>query len=411
MFDIFKANKTPQQTGSIPNTRLEEVEAELALYKKAFATVSEVAVAAGKGNFEARIINWDEFGDLAPVLNDINHMLDMSDAFVREAGAALDHAVSGKYYRQFLPQGMMGAFGRGAEVINQARQNMMIAEQTEMKRKQELASHFEEAVMSVISNIQAAVEQTRSTSSALMVSATDSQDRTTSVTGAATEAAANVQSVASAVEEMSASVGEVARQVSSSSEQASTAHEEARSASTTISELQESSDTIGKVVSLIHDIADQTNLLALNATIEAARAGEAGKGFAVVASEVKSLAQQTANATGEIGQQVQSIQERTRTAVTAVEGISKSINSLNEISGMIASAANEQSSATQEISQNVQEAYQSTQIVSSDIQTVRDTSDNTIQYAAELSAAAASLDESTSTLKGKADQFLENILK
>ncbi|MCK0070899.1 methyl-accepting chemotaxis protein [Kordiimonas sp. 5E331] len=210
---------------------------------------------------------------------------------------------------------------------------------------------------------------------------------------------------------MSASVNEVARQVGTSSEQASTAHQEATSASGTINELRESSETIGKVVSLINDIAEQTNLLALNATIEAARAGEAGKGFAVVASEVKSLAQQTAAATGEIGQQVQSIQERTLTAVNAVEGISKSITSLNDISGMIASATSEQSSATMEISQNVQEAYQSTQLVSTDIQNVRETSESTINYANDLSGAAMSLDESTRLLREQADSFMKAILK
>jgi methyl-accepting chemotaxis protein len=79
--------------------------------------------------------------------------------------------------------------------------------------------------------------------------------------------------------------------------------------------LSEAAKKIGDVVDLIDTIAGQTNLLALNATIEAARAGEAGRGFAVVASEVKSLAEQTARATGEIGQQISAMQSATESSV------------------------------------------------------------------------------------------------
>jgi methyl-accepting chemotaxis protein len=89
-----------------------------------------------------------------------------------------------------------------------------------------------------------------------------------------------------------------------------------------VGELSKAAARIGNVVDLINTIAGQTNLRALNATIEAARAGEAGRGFAVVASEEKALAEQTARATGEIGQQITGIQAATRELVNDIKEIS-----------------------------------------------------------------------------------------
>ncbi len=81
-----------------------------------------------------------------------------------------------------------------------------------------------------------------------------------------------------------------------------------RAPNTLVESLSAATEKIGSVVRLINDIAEQTNLLALNATIEAARAGDAGRGFAVVASEVKTLANQTAKATEEIGAHITAVQ-------------------------------------------------------------------------------------------------------
>src|SRR5207248_1139261 len=133
----------------------------------------------------------------------------------------------------------------------------------------------------------------------------------------------------------SGSTSEIGRQVAESGRVAHQAVGEVERTTATVQGLAEAAQKIGDVVALINDIASQTNLLALNATIEAARAGEAGKGFAVVASEVKSLANQTAKATDDIRAQIAAIQAETRTAVEAIQSISRTVRSVNEISSSI----------------------------------------------------------------------------
>lgn len=79
------------------------------------------------------------------------------------------------------------------------------------------------------------------------------------------------------------------------------------------------SEEIGGVLELINGIAEQTNLLALNAAIEAARVGDAGRGFAVVADEIRTLAEQTADATRDIDGRISGIQRDTQSTITSVE--------------------------------------------------------------------------------------------
>jgi methyl-accepting chemotaxis protein len=292
------------------------------------------------------------------------------------------------------------------------------AEQSDTEKRQlqqrkadmnKLADDFESAVGEIVETVSSASTELEASAGTLTSTAERAQELTTMVAAASEEASTNVQSVASATEELSSSVNEISRQVQESARMANEAVDQARRTNDRVGELSKAAARIGDVVELINTIAGQTNLLALNATIEAARAGEAGRGFAVVASEVKALAEQTAKATGEIGQQITGIQSATHESVGAIREISGTIEKLSEISSTIAAAVEEQGAATQEISRNVQQAAQGTHGVSSNITDVQRGASETGSASSQVSSSAQSLSTESNRLKLEVGKFLATV--
>jgi methyl-accepting chemotaxis protein len=161
---------------------------------------------------------------------------------------------------------------------------------------------------------------------------------------------ANVQSVAAAAEELSASVKEISVNMAESSASTQEILGAVVNADTETENLVVRTQQMEDVIELINSIAGQINLLALNATIEAARAGDAGKGFAVVASEVKALANQTTQATEDITNEIQGVQDISSAVAEGVKLIKSFAESVSEKVSNTASAVEEQSSVTNEIS-------------------------------------------------------------
>jgi methyl-accepting chemotaxis protein len=277
------------------------------------------------------------------------------------------------------------------------------------RRVDNITREFESMIGEIVETVSSASTELEAAARTLSATAERSQERTTTVAAASEEASTNVQSVASATEEMASSINEISRQVQESARMANEAVDQARKTNDRVSELSKAAARIGDVVELINTIAGQTNLLALNATIEAARAGEAGRGFAVVASEVKALADQTAKATGEIGQQISGIQAATHESVGAIKEISGTIEKLSEISSTIAAAVEEQGAATQEISRNVQQAAHGTQQVSSNITDVQRGAGETGSASTQVLSAAQSLSGDSNRLKLEVGKFLNSV--
>ncbi len=274
--------------------------------------------------------------------------------------------------------------------------------------------------LAAISNqMSSGAESTAARSGQVAAAAEEMSANQNSIAAAMEQASVNVNMVAAATEEMSATINEIASNSSKAKEITTAAVNQSLKASERVNELGKAADEINKVTEVITEISEQTNLLALNATIEAARAGEAGKGFAVVANEIKALAKQTAEATLDIKNKIQGIQEATGVTVTEINEISEVIADVDKIVATIAAAVEEQTATTREIAQNVQQASQgiaevnenvsqsstvATEIAS-DIATVNNSANEMNQASNQVKISAEELSKIADKLKVMVAQF------
>jgi methyl-accepting chemotaxis protein len=294
-------------------------------------------------------------------------------------------SLAGRDLTTKLPASWNGELGRMAAAVNQA------------------VSGVREAIDGMRSNagvLTHASEDMTNASHVMSANAEETATQSNVVAAAAEQVSRSVQTVATSSEEMATSVREVARQAHQAARVATDGVQLAETANSSVVKLGEGSKNIGNVVKVITTIAEQTNLLALNATIEAARAGEVGKGFAVVANEVKELAKQTSQATDEISQRIETIQNDITATVKTIDEVSGVIKQISSIQTAIAGAVEQQTVTTQEIGRNLTEAARGTSEIARNIAGVAEAARNTSEGAhktertsRDLASAAKQLSE------------------
>lgn len=289
------------------------------------------------------------------------------------------------------------------------------------------------AFVLMIENLRRLTSELSEGISVLGASANEISTSTTQFAASATETATAVGETTTTVEEVrqtaqlssqkARAVSESAQKVSQISQSGKKSTEEAIQGMTRIRQqmesiaesmvrLSEQSQAIGQIVATVEDLAAQSNLLAVNAAIEAAKAGEHGKGFAVVAQEVKSLAEQSKQATGQVRTILSDIQKATSAAVMATEQGSKAVEagakqseqaglSIQALAGSVAEAAQ----AAAQIAASSQQQLVGVDQVASAMGSVKQASTQNVDSARQLETAAHDLKQLGDNLKKLVERY------
>ncbi len=291
-------------------------------------------------------------------------------------------------------------------------------EQLELKRQTEednrqtqlmMANELESSVMDVVQSVASSAAQMEAAAQEMLATADETMSKSDAMSIASNEASQNVENVAGASEQLAMSIDEISSQVGQSITIARNAIEAVGQTGLKVQALTQAANRIGDIVDLMKEVAFQTNLLALNASVEAARAGEAGRGFGVVAGEVRALATRSAEASGQINDQIVGMQAAATDMAKTIDDVQNVIEGLGDIAGTVGGAVEQQRASTREIADSAQKASGSTEDVSMNISGVEQATRVTGNSAKQVVDASGELAGQADALNEAIRGFLDDL--